>query len=68
DDLDFSFFPSVRTKLKSYTLVNLSLSHDIVKFLQLYGRVENLFDTDYQEVLGYSTPGLSGYAGIKFSL
>ena len=68
DDLDFSFFPAVRTKLKSYTLVNLSLSHDIFKFLEFYGRVENLFDTEYQEVFGYSTPGLSGYAGIKFSL
>ncbi len=65
DDLDFSFFPAVRVKLQSYTLVNLSASYQFFEFLQIYGRIENLFDTKYEEVLGYTTPGLSGYGGIK---
>jgi len=68
DDKDFSQFPAQRVKLKSYSIVNLSASYKILEFLQLYGRVENLFDTDYEEVLGYSTPRLSGYAGIKIGL
>jgi vitamin B12 transporter len=68
NDKDFSLFPSKRVKLKSYSIVNLAASYNIFEFLQLYGRVENLFDADYEQVLGYATPGLSGYAGIKISL
>ena len=68
DDKDFSQFPVQRVKLKGYSIVNLAASYKLFDFLQLYGRVENLFDTDYEEVLGYATPGLSGYAGIKIGL
>ncbi len=68
DDKDFSQFPAKRIKLKSYSIVNVAGSYNILKFLQLYGRIENLFDIKYEEVFGYSTPGLSGYAGIKISL
>jgi len=66
--MDFSLFPAERVRLEAYTLVNLSASYDIFNYLQVYGRVENLFDTEYEEVLGYTTPALSGYAGIKISL
>jgi vitamin B12 transporter len=65
DDKDFLNFPATRVKLESYTLVNLAVSYNIFPFLQLFGRVENLFDSDYEEVFGYETPGLSGYAGIR---
>ena len=68
DDKDFSQFPVQRVKLNGYSIVNLAASYKIFEFLQLYARVENLFDTDYEEVLGYATPGLSGYAGIKIGL
>ncbi|MEQ9142993.1 MAG: TonB-dependent receptor [Parvibaculaceae bacterium] len=33
--------------------------------VELYGRVENLLDEQYQDVLGFGTPGLSAYAGIR---
>jgi len=68
DDKDFSQFPVQRVKLKAYSIVNLAASYKILEFLKIYGRVENLFDTGYEEVLGYATPGLSGYAGLKFVL
>jgi vitamin B12 transporter len=35
--------------------------------LELYARVENLFDEHYQQVLGYGTPGVSGYLGASLS-
>src|SRR5690554_1646674 len=68
DDKNFSLFPVERVKLKEYYLVNVSASYQIFKFLQVYGRVENLLDEKYEEVFGYSTPALSGYAGLKISL
>jgi vitamin B12 transporter len=33
--------------------------------LEVYGRVENGFDEDYQEVLGYNTAGRAAYAGVR---
>ena len=33
--------------------------------LAVTGRVENLFDKEYEEVLGFGTPGVAGYAGVK---
>ncbi|BCA80755.1 TonB-dependent receptor [Desulfuromonas sp. AOP6] len=53
--------------LPSYTLVNLATSYDITPNIQVFGRIDNLFDKSYQEVAGYGTPGLSGYAGVTLS-
>lgn len=68
DDLDFSKFPAERIKLEGYFLTNFAAHYDILNFLRLNLRLENIFDTDYEEVFGYSTPGFSIYGGIKLSL
>jgi vitamin B12 transporter len=52
-------------KLDSYTIVNLSAHYDITDYIQLYGRIDNLFDEEYEEAWSYATPGLSGYLGVK---
>jgi len=67
DDLDFSISPSRRVKLNQYTLVNLAVSYDITKNFQLFGRVENLLDKEYEEAKGFETPGLSFFGGMKLS-
>ena len=54
-------------KLKEYTLINLAASYDVTKNLQLFGRVDNLFDKKYEEVAGYGTPGISAFGGAKVS-
>lgn len=66
DDLDPITF-SRRIKLDGYTLVNLAASYDITKNFQIFGRVENLFNKEYEEVKGYGTPGLSLFGGIKIN-
>jgi vitamin B12 transporter len=68
DDKDFSFFPAERITLDGYTLVNVSAHYDLFKFLRVYGRFENLLNVEYEEVLGYGTPKLSGFAGFKVIL
>ncbi len=62
-DEDFSIYQNIT--LDSYTLLNLYASYDVYKNVTLFGRVENLFDEQYEEVLGYGTPGRAGYGGIK---
>jgi len=54
-------------KLDSYMVVNLSASYDVTDYMQVYGRIGNLFDEEYEEAWSYATPGLSGYLGIKLS-
>lgn len=53
--------------LDAYYLVNLAAAYDINDHVQLYGRIDNLFDENYEELWSYATAGLSGHAGVKFS-
>ncbi len=52
-------------KDKAYMIFRLAASYDITENLQVFGRIENLFDRKYQEVYGYETLGRSFYAGLK---
>lgn len=54
-------------KMKDYLLVNLAASYDVTKNLQLFGRIDNLLDRQYEEVVGYGTPGIGAYGGVKVS-
>jgi len=51
--------------LEAYSLVNVSGSYDINQHLQVFGRVDNVFDEYYEALWSYATAGLSAYAGIK---
>ena len=68
DDKDFSTYPVQRIQLKSYMLVNLSASYKLTSGLEVFGKIHNVFDKQYEEILGYGTERLSAYAGINFSL
>jgi vitamin B12 transporter len=63
--LDTEFATFSVTTLKAFTLVNLAGSYRITDKVEAFGRVENLFDQDYQEVFGYLTPGRTAYAGLR---
>lgn len=65
EDTDFSTFPSTTVTLDDYTVVNLAASYDVCENLRIFGRVENIFDEDYEEVLGFGVPGFSAYAGVR---
>lgn len=65
EDIDFSTYQ--RIELKGYLLINLSAHYDVFDFLRLNARAENLLNTDYEEVFGYGTAGLSFYGGINLT-
>lgn len=54
-------------KLDCYTKVDLSASYSWKPNFEVFGRVENLFDEDYEEVKGYAVPGISIYTGCKLT-
>jgi vitamin B12 transporter len=54
-------------RLHSYTVVNLAASYQVHEHVQIFGRIENLFDEDYEEIATYGVPGIAGYVGLKVS-
>ncbi len=56
---------------EGYTRVDLAASYDLLsnlkplENLQLFGRIENLLDEDYQEVFGFPALGLNFLIGLK---
>lgn len=64
-DVDFDQFPAAQVTLDDYVLGGLRLGWQVTPALEAYGRVENLFAADYQDVVGYFTPGRTVYAGLR---
>ena len=58
---------------ESYTRVDLSGAYEILKDygilkqLKITGRVENLFNEHYEEILGFPSPGINFLAGVQLS-
>jgi vitamin B12 transporter len=67
-DNDFNTYPPERVSLGGYGIVDLAASYQLSQRFELFARVDNLFDKEYQEVLGYGTLGAAAYGGIKVSL
>ena len=59
-------FVAERTQLDSYTLFNLKASYALTDALEIYLRVENIFDENYVEVISFATPGRTAYVGMQF--
>ena len=53
------------TRLGDYVLVDLRAAMPVTEAVELFGRVENLFDERYQTAAGFGQPGRAAYAGIK---
>jgi vitamin B12 transporter len=49
----------------AYTTVDLRASYPISESLEVFGRVENAFDKDYQTILNYGTPGRGAFLGLR---
>lgn len=52
-------------RLDGYALAGVRAAFPITERLDLYGRVENVFDTDYRTVAGYSTYGRTAAVGVR---
>jgi len=51
-----------------YVLTDLTASVKLASDWRLRGRVENLFDVDYQTAAGYRTPGRGLYVSLQYEL
>lgn len=60
--------PANLRRLDGYALVDIRAALPIGERLEIYGRIENLFDARYQTVLDYGTARRAAYAGVRVKL
>lgn len=53
------------TRLDGHALLTLRATVPLGEHLELYGRVENVTDAQYQTVAGYGSYGRSAYGGVR---
>ncbi|MCH2486632.1 MAG: TonB-dependent receptor, partial [Erythrobacter sp.] len=52
-------------ELDGYTVVDLRASVPVTSAVELFGRVENVFDEDYQTAAGYAQAGRGAFVGVR---
>lgn len=61
-----------QVRMDAYTLTNLFAEYAIAKDIKAFARIDNLFDTNYDIARSrnviYGTPGISAFAGIRYTL
>ena len=74
DRLDLSGTATYRGKaedgqatLDDVVLVDVRGSYKVTERASVFGRIENLLDSDYQVVEGFGQPGIAGFAGVRVS-
>ena len=53
--------------MDAYTLTNLTGRYAITKELAIEGRINNVFDKQYETALGYGTFGRNAFIGLRYS-
>jgi vitamin B12 transporter len=51
--------------ISAYTVIDLAASWKLTRSLELTGRISNLLDEEYEEVLGFVRPGRAVYGGLR---
>jgi vitamin B12 transporter len=48
--------------------VTVAAAYRVQPNVEVFGRVENALDEDYEEISGFNTPGVAAYAGLRVTL
>ncbi len=59
---------SLLTKAPGFTTVNLAANYALRDDLTLFARIDNLFNKQYEDPIGYMRPGFGAYAGIRLTV
>ncbi|QFI61891.1 TonB-dependent receptor [Qipengyuania flava] len=55
-------------RLDGYVVADLRASYGVTEQLEIFGRVENLFDEEYETVYRYGQPGRAVFGGVRFRM
>ncbi|MEM6355255.1 MAG: TonB-dependent receptor, partial [Pseudomonadota bacterium] len=67
-DLDFTdgfFTVQPLVTLDDFVLLSIQGSYAFTENVELFARVENATNADYQEVFQFETQGVAGFAGLR---
>jgi len=53
--------------IEDYSFVNFAAEYEVNRHLTIFGRVDNLTNEHYAEVLGFPAPGRAAYGGVRVS-
>ncbi|AKQ43258.2 TonB-denpendent receptor [Aurantiacibacter atlanticus] len=56
------------SRLEGYEVMSLRAAFDVTEAVQIFGRVENVWDEDYQTAAGYATRGSAAFVGARLAL
>ncbi len=57
--------PGRRGSLDAYTLVNITASYEVIKGVEVFVRLNNILDTDHEDVFTANSQPFSAFTGIK---
>ena len=60
--------PSQVVALSNHTLVNINLNYSATEKLEMYLKLENALNDNYEEVFGYQTLGFGASLGLRYSM
>ena len=67
-DVDFDQFPAPVVRLHDYVLGAARIAYAITPAIEAFGRIENAFDSKYQDVVGYATQGRGVFGGLRVKI
>ncbi len=56
-----------RLDLDDYVVLDISATYPLTAQAEIYGRIENVGNADYEELSGFNTGGSAAYAGLRYS-
>ena len=60
--------PSQVVALSNHTLLNINLNYSATEKLEMYLKLENALNDNYEEVFGYQTLGFGASLGLRYSM
>jgi vitamin B12 transporter len=60
--------PSQVVALSNHTLVNINLNYSATEKFEMYLKLENALNENYEEVFGYQTLGFGASLGLRYSM
>lgn len=54
--------------LEGYVVTDVRASYGVTERLEIFGRIENLFDAEYETVFRYGQPGRAAFGGVRYRM
>lgn len=58
-------FSSEEVTLKAFSIVDLSANHQLKENVKLFASITNIFDTEFEEIIGFTTLGRNINIGVR---